>query len=481
MGGSEQHAARARWDRLALFCHVWALATLSDGVRWVVQDVWWGWPISGTALLAVLQPRRLWTFVVAMLVATLFVLVGEKPRWTPNHTFFIALGNLVIFGALLRAGLARRGAASATAARDRALELFAPPLIWMLLVFYAFVVLHKLNTDFFDPEVSCAATMYGRLAGRYFFLPPPSPALGTLAIWATLISEALIPLLLVLRPTRLLGVTLGFGFHFVLAQHPHGQLCSFSSMLYAVYFLCLPRPLADEMVRRVEALHERLEARLSPAGLRAALGAMVLLGVAGAALAYRLRGAGGVYTFSNLGWNFWALGVLALGLLSVWRVGASHAGRLLPPAPRMAIGWAMIAVVVFTGLNPYLGLRTETCWSMFSNLRTEVRPNHLFIPDSLRLTALQRDLVEIVESDDPYLAELGAARRLLPVFEVRRRLSRETDTTLRYRRPGGEQRTLVIRDGQSSDPELSEPVPWLAGAWLDFRPVYEAGKSRCSH
>jgi hypothetical protein len=239
-------ALRPGWDRLALFAHIWALATLCDGARWIVQGSAWGWPLTLTALAAVLDPRRLAPLGLALGLGTAFTFVAEKPQWTPNHTLFIALGNLVIGAALLRERRGLRGAPSErAAARERALEQLAPSLVWMLLAFYAFVVLHKLNLDFLDPEVSCAAQMYGRLQDRYGFLPERTPGLGRAAIWGTLAAETLIPLLLALRPTRSFGVLLGFGFHFVLAQHPHGQLCSFGSLLYAVYFLCLPRALAD--------------------------------------------------------------------------------------------------------------------------------------------------------------------------------------------------------------------------------------------
>jgi hypothetical protein len=470
-----------RCDRLALFSHVWALATLCDGVRWIIDGVAWGWPLTVAAGIAVLHPRRAAPFVVMMLLGTAFAFFAEKPKWTPNHTFFMALANLVILAALWREAQGLRGAASErAAARERALERIAPSLVWMLVAFYAFAVLHKLNADFFDAEVSCAADMYGRIAGRYGFLPPRSPELGTLVIWGTIATEALIPVLLVLRPARLFGVLLGIGFHFVLAQYPRGQLCSFASMLYAIYFLCLPRPLVDELTRQVDAGWAWLAARASPRRRQVGVIGLTLVVVAGGAAAYT-RYPPLLYDYCNGLWNLWVLAVLALGVRSALRSGIAAHGRLLYPAPRSALGVSMIGVVIFVGLNPYLGLRTETSWSMFSNLRTEIRSNHFFVPEALAVFSFQRDLVEILESDDPYFQRLASSsRRHLPWFEMRRRLSRARDISIRFHHRGQEH-ALVIRDGRYSDPGLDEPAPWLLEWWLHFRPVDADPRMRCSH
>ncbi len=87
-----------RLDRLTLFVHVWALASLCDAVRWIVSGVWWGWPLGAAALVAAWLPRR-WTPIASMIgIQVAFVFVGQRPGWTPNHSFFIALVNLVFLG-----------------------------------------------------------------------------------------------------------------------------------------------------------------------------------------------------------------------------------------------------------------------------------------------------------------------------------------------------------------------------------------------
>ena len=78
---------------------------------------------------------------------------------------------------------------------------------------------HKLNADWFDPSVSCGAIFYAREREVFPFLPA-SPALAALSIHASLGFEMAIPLLLVFRSTRHLGILAGMLFHWILATNP---------------------------------------------------------------------------------------------------------------------------------------------------------------------------------------------------------------------------------------------------------------------
>src|SRR6185436_15755395 len=73
---------------------------------------------------------------------------------------------------------------------------FAPPVRASVIVLYFFVVFHKLNRDFFDPDISCAAEMFFWLRERLSFLPG-GRWVGQLNLYATLVIEAAIPVLLI--------------------------------------------------------------------------------------------------------------------------------------------------------------------------------------------------------------------------------------------------------------------------------------------
>jgi hypothetical protein len=142
----------------------------------------------------------------------------------------------------------------------------------------------------------------------------------------------------------------------------------------------------------------------------------------------------------------------------------------------------MPALLVLNGMSPYLGLKTETSFSMFSNLRTEGKqPNHLFVPSWIKLTALQDDLVEVSASDNRVLQDYANSKSLLPYFEFRRECSGiRGDFWVDYRRNGVRvhfDRTKNV----SSDPALVKPQPWLLTKLLVFRPVDAGPHAHCSH
>jgi hypothetical protein len=135
-------------------------------------------------------------------------------------------------------------------------------------------------------------------------------------------------------------------------------------------------------------------------------------------------------------------------------------------------------LVFANGFSPYLGLKTENSWAMFSNLQTEGdRWNHLFAPRAMRIFPFQDDLVRVMESSDPYLAYNPRRPVQLVPFELRRYLKDHPDVEIRYRIDGSVHEARPAR----SDPWLMQPQPWILEKILLFRPVKPAGRNTCSH
>lgn len=89
--------------------------------------------------------------------------------------------------------------------------------------------------------------------------------------------------------------------------------------------------------------------------------------------------------------------------------------------PVFAVG---ILLLIVNGLSPYLGLKTESTFTMFSNLRTEGGNwNHLFIPASVGVFGYQDQLVRITGSNDPALQDRTRDGTRLVRFELDRYLS----------------------------------------------------------
>jgi hypothetical protein len=132
------------------------------------------------------------------------------------------------------------------------------------------------------------------------------------------------------------------------------------------------------------------------------------------------------------------------------------------------------AVVVLNGLSPYLGFKTETSWSMFSNLRTEGgRSNHWVMPTSLQVFDYQRDLVEIVAASDRGLQAVADAGAVIPYFEIRRK----PWMSLSYRDGDDVREVATVAD----DPRYPGPPPWVARKFMSFRPVTVGAHQRCVH
>merc|ERR1712113_392661 len=80
---------------------------------------------------------------------------------------------------------------------------------------------------------------------------------------------------------------------------------------------------------------------------------------------------------------------------------------------------ARITVIcaVLNGASPYLGLKTQYTWSLFSNLRVEDGvSNHLFIPASSQLFGYTGECVTVMKTNVPALKEhhtvMGGVSRL---------------------------------------------------------------------
>jgi hypothetical protein len=153
----------------------------------------------------------------------------------------------------------------------------------------------------------------------------------------------------------------------------------------------------------------------------------------------------------------------------------------------------VVPLLVFNGLCPYLGLKTVTTFSMFSNLRTESSPNHLFMPQ-LHLTRLQTDQAEIISSSHQgtrsECESIGGGMwcsfpgERLPYFELRRWTSNMRDfdgkrLRVTFERAG--RRYELAPDGDRAlAAELYTPLPWLHAKFTALRLVQEpSGPTAC--
>lgn len=459
----------ARLDRLAIFSHLWGIAGLTESARWMWTGTAWSWLLLPASMALFAWPRSLTCLVVWALSQVAFHAFAPHVPW--NHGLFIALMNVAILASVAGAHLrARREGVPIS--REAIVDQFAPALRLSLILLYGFACLHKLNWDYFNPESSCAGQVLTWLNTKYRILPT-GQWMTTIGIWSSLVIEGTVPVLLCFRQTVRCGLLLGFAFHLVLSQF--GGLYGFAAAMYAVYYLFLPAGFTDDVGDRLAQVRSRL--RLDRASTLAGPAVAVSI-LASGLLLHQIRGS------SALGvglwwWNGWLLGVvLCFAPQFVQAFRTTPRIRLMP---RWLPLWAIPALMVFNGIGPYLGLKTETSWAMYSNLRTEIRPNHVFMPGWLKRVGYQDDLVEVLETSLPGLEAYRRDRLLLTFIEFQRICAAATgDFSATYRRNGLVHR-VETRGGVSSDRIATSSPGWPAYLLLMFRPVDMVGPMKCRH
>ena len=353
---------------------------------------------------------------------------------------------------------------------------FAPWIRIELCVLYFFTVFHKLNYSYFDIDWSCAAKLHMEIYQRFPVLPQADWALYS-AVYGTLIIETAIPLLLLFRRTRMLGVILGVSFHAMLSLHPHMGLISFTSMMTALFTTFLPLSTAI-------ALKPGDKIRKAWRWGLFALGALLLI--------WSLRGllpsslhleekiaqawkAGFItyYIYIAFGLAIFIRsqkisGIIGNGIQSMQGSWRSH--------PVLAV---FILLLMINGFGPYFGLRTQTSFSMFSNLHTEIgESNHLIMPSGIQFTNWQYDVVEIVDSNEPDLIWAKNNSFLVIYLEMRRmRTSARDDFWVTFRRNGKEESFDMKRPETYS---TIQPLNALGKRYFFFRHVeQDAMKVKC--
>ena len=481
-------AAMSSPDHLPIFAFIWACqALVHQGFysSWLNENDPRGWMLTILAVGTLLRPSSQPLFS-GMLLSSIVYNVAKWP-FVVNHILLETIINATILGAIIATLLGRREFRHFDDKfRMEVFQRFSPVIWIMLVIMYWFAFLAKLNTDFINPDFSCVVSMYGDVLRRFPFLPN-NPAAHNAAIFMTLVIEALIPLCLSFRRTRWIAILIGLPFHLILGLIGHR---TFSALAYALYvLLCL-----NGITPFIQFCSQWIEQRTSEKSRRIGYSVMATTVVAVVALliACELSGTSrakiagvGIYQVQWLIWIAWSFlvgAVCAAGIL--WhRFGGGSDTVATAAIPRPGLLWCTLPLVILIGLSQYLGLKTETCFTMYSNLRTEGNwNNHLFMP-AFKFGPWQKDLVKIVSTNHPELQKYVEHNDLITFFELRRVVSAtscETPFHLHYER-SGEPQYLAYSDNQLTQTEQWGKHSELLGMLLYFRPITTGNCVPCRH
>jgi hypothetical protein len=476
-------------DRLAVFTFLWACYMLVQQEyysNWLIHMQPKGWLLTVSVISVLLFPR-------SILLLLLMVILGgvERALRLPglvNHLLAELFIDIAMVGAVFAVAYQRKksGAAvtwldslrlSDAAAREHFFERMAPVLRIMYVIVYAFAFVSKLNYDFFNPEISCATVLYQDLA-RILPIFPTGDWVDLLVIWGTVVIEAALPLSLSFRSTWKYGLLIGIPFHIILGLAGHR---TFSIQAFAIYFLFVSPTFTDVINEWWLKIRVAAGRWFSPMRL-------AVFGIILAAMAIEIGGPEPLRTTvffrynRLLIWLFWSFAMIPI-FVAVFSHGRAQAARMLPqPVYRLGFLWVMPMLVTLNGMSQYLGMKTEHSFTMFSNLRTEAGVNnHFFMPEWLKLTDLQDDVIEIVESDHPDFQLYRDNEQLITYFEFHRLASDlRGDFQVAYFR-NGEPQVLAVKEGISNQPEITQKPPLLLAMLLRFRPISKGPCMECFH
>ncbi len=264
-------------------------------------------------------------------------------------------------------------------------RIYLRMIMYSLSSVYLWAGIHKLNSDFFNPPVSCATNMIGRFTKRYFdyklnkeLFQSNLPAIAAVTV------ELAISFLIPFRRTFLFATTLCIGLHAFLVPVGFVDFASVSMALFALAFLS--EDILSENYKR-HFMH------LAHIYFWAQLAGGTFTGLMQFGLNARLT-----YFAQVFFWELFAGCILFFVYVTIRSRGSAWVAA--PPASdpplllRAKVALFLPAILVFLfGSQNYLGLSTAGTFSMFSNLRTEGGSwNHLFIPESIKIFDFQEKL-----------------------------------------------------------------------------------------
>jgi hypothetical protein len=457
--------SQADASRFKIFAVLWAIAILSHsfsyGSKLRLDEV----ILFFMAFVVIFRPGFLPIFLV--LAGAQVVLAYRDLPNISNHYLFEMLVNLTILTAALCLMVDRR---SRHISSDDLYHVFAPVVRIEAVILYFFVVLHKLNTGYLNSETSCAAEMYLRFVHTYPLFPATEWA-KIAAMYGSIIVEAAIGLLLFSRRLWLAGIVIGIVFHTLLALEPGNVFFNFTTMLFALFFLFTPDNFIEALYETLASLNRfwtmvashTLSRLLSRAVVYALIPALLFVLTFRRDLAPSLTS-----THARIVWMVYAVCLAVIFAFAV---------RRMPPSSELRKGWYTLryavlallpAAVIFNGMMPYLGLKTETSFAMFSNLYTEGGvSNHLFIPASWQLWDYQRDLVTVLDTSDRGLLDRAQSGWRWTYFEFRDLMRANPTRNIVYEYQGA----VISLAEARENPDFVTPHPSLLRKLLYFRPV----------
>ncbi len=452
------------------------LASLYFFQFWGFQlDNFYVWPYDRNVVLLLILISAIGVILPRLFITTLinafFYVTGyivNSPILSNNQLCAVFVCAVIIAGAGVT--LSRWLADKDTNIRRSTFEAISGPGRYILAIMYFYGIYHKINTDFLNPDVSCAVVLYRPLA-MPFGLDEWTLGHYT-AIYITFFVEAIAMILLFSPRYKRIGMIIGIPFHVVIGWTGYAYYKDFSTIVLVMYAMFLPR----ETVTNAVAAAGRLVGGTTTATI---IGRIVLFALFGAYLLSVIpqQGSRGFLpTHDGFTWLF-TIYAAAFYLMLVFFVPMRMSDPLTDVAIRPA--WLTIFPVAFfiNGASPYLGLKTESSIAMFSNLYTEKNEtNHLIHGQLLFAADYQNDVVlPLSSSEERFNRRFVAPGQEIIRWEFDKAISRFPGIDVEFLH-NGEQKTL---DENWENTYLAANP--LLRKFLIFKPLETSRPQECTH
>ena len=546
-----QPAAASSYRPFAAFALIWAITTLVHQLAFTFwAESWEGWLLVIAASASIFRPSCVLRFGV--LIVTSSINLIHKLPFVPNHILYEGMLHLIMLLALGGFLFSKRGRdewrqigsgwkrhiplllvagflkwlyfqlpfiphgyllgalttllllfalgrllvkAPEMGGGDIYLGRFAPIIRIAVVMMYFWAGTQKLNWDYLNPDISCAAQLHTEIAAYFGNLIPTANWALHGAIYGSYVFEFGIPLLLIFRRTRLIGFVAAVFFHLWLSIHPAAGIFSFSSLILAILAVFLPLSWGKQLQALWDKQLNWLGRGDIPKGRKIAawiaVGTFFVTLITQGVLYLTIdRSYEVFFTANRIGWVaffIWGCWIGISFLIAGWHA-RKEPGRF-PNQASWSLAWIALLPVLLNGTLPWIGGRTQTSFSMYSNLRSEGTGNHLFFK-RVDLLGFQTDMVEVTSSAPNILAPSKRPRgiqqfanlghRIIPWFEFRRLVSEMPDDfEVSYTRDG-ETLELGRKNGeQYGESEAFEPPPFFQRKLMWFRRLQTLDEPMC--
>lgn len=429
-------------QRQQFFAFTWALAIMIDEARQPIRfdsgqlASWLSVVVFFTAAFLVRKPSS--NPVLLILSALNILQLALAFPITTNHSTILGLTNILI---LAIAGFAKFKDKKLTSGF---LYNGFPALRLAFLIMYGSAAISKINSDFlFNLENSCATD----LAAEELYWLPFALDFKSFAFLPFLIAgaELLVFLLPIFEKTRFAGIIFAVLFHTALSLTADSKGPGFTLVLFALLGLFLTDGAARSAHDTVRTVHRWIRRYVEPWFLNFV---WVLFLLIQANISF-------IEGWPGYGWWRWS-GTLAVNI--IWgfiliriswkfrhdKLGQRVAGFYGP------LSFIVIGIVLLNSASPYLGGKTTSSMTMYSNLKVEGGESNHYLFPRLPIKTPQDEIVTLIRVADPYLKEVMAREAKITMHELVRVLSMNPEQPIEYDFKG---KRILLR--QASDrPEL---------------------------